>query len=215
MINENTEDTNVVLGRKYRTLCGKGGIEDELCGLKFFISPDSFYQVNRDGAEMLYSKARELADLRGGEILMDLYCGTGTIGLSMAKGAKRLVGIEIVQSAVECARDNAERNGIENARFVCADAGNKEVILEAAGGTRPDVVIIDPPRKGSTRELVDCLADLGVPRVVYISCNPDTLARDCTYFKNKNYVMGDVYPFDLFPRTGHVESVVCLERREL
>lgn len=213
MINENSENTNVVLGKRYRTLFGKGGIEDELCGLKFFISPDSFYQVNRDGAELLYSKARELADLRGGEILMDLYCGTGTIGLSMAKDAKRLVGIEIVRSAVECARENAERNGIDNASFVCADAGDKEVILEAAGGTRPDVVIIDPPRKGSTRELVDCLADLGVPKVIYISCNPDTLARDCTYFKDKNYVMGDVYPFDLFPRTGHVESVVCLTRK--
>ena len=215
MINENTEDTNVVLGRKYRTLCGKGGIEDELCGLKFFISPDSFYQVNRDGAELLYSKARELADLRGGEILMDLYCGTGTIGLSMAKGAKRLVGIEIVQSAVECAKDNAERNGITNARFVCADAGNKEVILEAAGGTRPDVVIIDPPRKGSTRELVDCLADLGVPRIVYVSCGADTLARDCKWFSERGYEIGDVQPVDMFPRTGHVESVVCLERREL
>ena len=178
------------------------------------ISPDSFYQVNRDGAELLYSKARELADLRGGEILMDLYCGTGTIGLSMAKGAKRLVGIEIVQSAVECARDNAERNGIESARFVCADAGNKEVILEAAGGTRPDVVIIDPPRKGSTRELVDCLADLGVPRIVYVSCGADTLARDCKWFSERGYEIGDVQPVDMFPRTGHVESLVCLTRKE-
>ena len=213
MINENNEDTNVVLGRKYRTLCGKGGIEDELCGLKFFISPDSFYQVNRDGAELLYSKARELADLRGGEILMDLYCGTGTIGLSMASDAKRLVGIEIVRSAVECAKDNAERNGIGNARFVCADAGSKEVILEAAGGTRPDVVIIDPPRKGSTRELVDCLADLSVPRIVYVSCGADTLARDCKWFSERGYEIGDVQPVDMFPRTGHVESVVCLTRR--
>ena len=213
MINENRENTNVVLGKEYRTLWGKSGIEDELCGLKFFISPASFYQVNRDGAELLYNKAAELADLRGGEVLMDLYCGTGTIGLSMAHKAKRLCGIEIVESAVECAKENAARNGIANASFLCADAGDKDKILAAAGGTRPDVVVIDPPRKGSTRELVECLAELGVPKVIYISCNPDTLARDCTYFKDKNYVIGDVYPFDLFPRTGHVESVVCLTRK--
>ncbi len=211
-VNENAENTNVVLGDKYRILCGNDGIEDELCGLHFFISPDSFYQVNRDGAELLYSKAAELADLRGGEILMDLYCGTGTIGLSMAKKAGRLCGIEIVESAVECARENAERNCITNADFVCADAGDKDVILAAAGGVRPDVVIIDPPRKGSTRELADCLAELGVPKIVYISCGPDTLARDCTYFKERGYTVGDVQPVDMFPRTGHVECAVCLTR---
>ena len=214
MINENREDTNVVLGKKYRILRGKGGIEDELCGLRFFITPDSFYQVNRDGAELLYSKAAELADLTGGEILMDLYCGTGTIGLSMAKRAGTLVGIEIVNSAVECARENAERNCTANASFVCADAGSKEVILDAAGGVRPDVVVIDPPRKGSTRELVDCLADLGVPRIVYVSCGADTLARDCKCFAERGYKIGDVQPVDMFPRTGHVETLVCLERKE-
>ncbi len=212
MINENKESTNVVLGDKYRGLYGTDGIEDELCGLKFFISPDSFYQVNRDGAELLYTKAAELADLRGNEVLMDLYCGTGTIGLSMASRAKRLCGIEIVESAVECAKENAERNGIENASFVCADAGDKDVILAAAGGVRPDVVVIDPPRKGSTRELVECLASLGVPRVVYVSCGPDTLARDCVWFSECGYDIGEVQPVDMFPRTGHVESVVCLTR---
>ena len=212
MINENREDTNVVLGKKYRTLWGKSGIEDELCGLKFFISPASFYQVNRDGAELLYNKAAELADLRGGEVLMDLYCGTGTIGLSMAHKAKRLCGIEIVESAVECAKENATRNKIANASFLCADAGNKDNILAAAGGTRPDVVVIDPPRKGSTRELVECLAELGVPRIVYVSCGADTLARDCKWFRECGYEIGDVHPVDMFPRTGHVESVVCLTR---
>lgn len=210
MINENRESTNVVLGDKYRRLFGKDGIEDELCGLRFFISPDSFYQVNRDGAELLYTKAAELADLSGNEILMDLYCGTGTIGLSMASRVRRLCGIEIVESAVECARENAERNGIANASFVCADAGDSDVILAAAGGVRPDVVVIDPPRKGSTRELVECLASLEVPRVVYVSCVPDTLARDCVWFEECGYLIGDVHPVDMFSRTGHVESVVCL-----
>ena len=212
MLNENREDTNVVLGKNYRTLCGADGIEDELCGLKFFISPDSFYQVNRDGAELLYSKAAELAHLCGDEILMDLYCGTGTIGLSMASKVRKLCGVEIVANAVECAKENAQRNGVANASFICDDAGNREVILAAAGGVRPDVVIIDPPRKGSTKELVECLSSLGVPRIVYVSCGPDTLARDCVWFLENGYEIGEVYPVDMFPRTGHIESVVCLTR---
>lgn len=213
ILNENKESTNVVLGKRYRTLFGRSGIEDELCGLRFFISPDSFYQVNRDGAELLYNTAARMAGLRGDEVIMDLYCGTGTIGLSMAHRVKKLCGVEIVESAVECARENAERNGIENAEFICADAGDKETILAAAGGSRPDAVIMDPPRKGSTKELVDCLADLGVPKVVYISCNPDTLARDVEWFVQRGYSIGKVQPVDLFPRTGHVESVVCLTRK--
>lgn len=213
VLNENKDNTNVVLGKRYRTLCGKDGIEDELCGLKFFISPDSFYQINRDGAELLYNQAAEMADLHGDEVLMDLYCGTGTIGLSMAHKAGRLCGMEIVESAVRCARENALRNRIENAEFICADAGNKDNILNAAGGKRPDVVIIDPPRKGSTKELVDCLADLGVPKVVYVSCDPDTLARDVAWFVERGYRFGKVQPVDMFPRTGHVESVVCLTRQ--
>lgn len=212
MLNFNDEDTNVVLGDKYKLLYGKDGIEDELCGLRFFISPASFYQVNRDGAELLYAKAREAAELRGGETVADLYCGTGTIGLSMAKEAKELCGIEIVPSAVECAIENAKRNGIENARFICGDASSKEVILSAFGGKAPDVVVIDPPRKGSTRELVDTLADIGVKKVVYVSCSPDTLARDAVYFLERGYLMGDVQPVDMFPRSGHVESVVCFTR---
>ena len=210
IINTNTENTNVVLGKRYRTLLGKDGIEDELCGLRFFISPDSFYQVNRDGAELLYNKAAEMAELSGNEVMLDLYCGTGTIGLSMAKRVKKLCGIEIVAAAVECAKENARRNGIDNAEFICADAGEKQTILDATGGACPDVVIMDPPRKGSTKELIDCLADLGVPKIVYISCGPDTLARDCAWFVERDYSFGDVQPVDLFPRTGHVESVVCL-----
>ncbi len=213
MLNKNTENTNVVLGKEYRTLWGKSGIEDELCGLRFFISPDSFYQVNREGAELLYTKAAEMACLSGDEVMLDLYCGTGTIGLSMAHRVRTLCGVEIVKSAVECAKENAKRNGIKNARFICADAGDKQTILDAAGGVRPDVVVMDPPRKGSTKELVDCLADIGVPKIVYISCDPDTLARDAAWFVQRGYEMSPIQPVDMFPRTGHVESVVCLERR--
>ena len=213
VLNFNEKNTNVVLGKEYRTLWGNEYIEDELCGLIFRISPGSFYQVNREGAELLYGIARERAGLTGKETLIDLYCGTGTIGLSMAKDAKELVGIEIVPEAVECARENAARNGIGNATFICNDAGDAQVILAACGGKRPDVAIIDPPRKGSTEALVRCFAELGIPRVVYVSCDPDTLARDCKWFRENGYEIGEVTPVDMFPRTGHVESVVCLERK--
>ncbi len=212
VLNFNEKNTNVVLGKEYRTLWGKAYIEDELCGLKFRISPGSFYQVNRDGAELLYGLARERAGLTGSETLLDLYCGTGTIGLSMAKDVKSLVGIEIVPEAVACAHENAARNGVENATFICDDAGDTQVILSACGGKRPDVAIIDPPRKGSTEALVRCFAELGVPKVVYVSCDPDTLARDCKWFRENGYSIGEVTPVDMFPRTGHVESVVCLTR---
>ncbi len=213
LLNVNREKTNVVLGKKTLLLWGRDSMEDELCGLRFRIAPDSFYQVNRDGAELLYGLAAKAADLKGDEVLMDLYCGTGTIGLSMARMAKKLSGVEIVSSAVACARENAERNGIANAEFFCDDAGSADVILRAAGGVRPDVVVIDPPRKGSTRELVQTLSDLNVPKIVYVSCDPDTLARDCKWFSEEGYSMSDVQPVDLFPRTGHVESVVCLTRK--
>ena len=212
LINENRENTNVVLGKKYRVLFGKDHIEDELCGLRFKISPQSFYQVNRDGAELLYSVAAERASLTGAEVLMDLYCGTGTIGLSMAEKAKKLCGIEIVSEAVDCARENARENKIDNAEFFCADAGNRDNILSAAGGVRPDVVVIDPPRKGSTKELVETLSSLQVPRVVYVSCDADTLARDCVWFAECGYEIGEVQPVDMFPRTGHVESVCLLSK---
>ena len=214
VLNFNEKNTNVVLGKEYRTLWGKEYIEDELCGLCFKISPGSFYQVNREGAELLYGLAREKAALTGKETLIDLYCGTGTIGLSMAKDAKSLVGIEIVPEAVECARENAARNGVENATFICNDAGDAQVILSACGGKAPDVAIIDPPRKGSTEALVKCFAQLEIPRVVYVSCDPDTLARDCKWFRENGYEIGEVTPVDMFPRTGHVESVVCLTRSD-
>jgi len=217
MLNVNKKNTNVILGEKFICIGGRDHIIDELCGLKFKISAGSFYQVNHDGAELLYGIARERAELTGKETLADLYCGAGTIGLSMAKHVKRLVGIEIVDEAVECAKENAALNGIENAFFFCGDASDARGLLANAKDTLgdfcPDVVVIDPPRKGTTEELVGYLDSLGVKKIVYVSCNPDTLARDCKWFADKGYSIGEVTPVDLFPGTGHVESLVCLTKQ--
>lgn len=211
LLNVNKKNTNVVLGDKYIKLYGRDYIEDTLCGLKFRISPDSFWQVNRAGAEKLYKKAKELACLTGNENVLDLYCGTGTIGLSMASKAKWVTGVEIVEGAIKCAEINAEINGIKNADFYCADASKTESIIPS--DKEYDVVILDPPRKGTTRELISYIAKRDIKRVVYISCGPDTLARDVAIFKEYGYEAGDVLPVDMFPATGHVESVVCLTRR--
>lgn len=210
LLNVNKKSTNVILGEKYINLFGKGYIEDTLCGLNFKISPESFWQVNRAGAEALYNKARELAELNGDENLLDLYCGTGTIGLSMAKHVRSVTGVEIVEGAVKCAKENAKLNGIENADFYCADASKTESIIPA--DKEYDVVILDPPRKGTTEELISYIAKRDIKRVVYISCGPDTLARDIVTFKKYGYECGDVYPVDMFPATGHVECVVSLTR---
>jgi len=214
LLNHNTKNTNVVLGGRYTTLYGRAYIEDVLCGCRFRIAPDAFYQVNHDGAELLYGIAAERADLSGNETLLDLYCGIGTIGMSMASRAGKLIGVEIVPAAVECAKQNAMANGLENADFRCADAGDPATLLSCLGDTTPDVVILDPPRKGSTGELIDALAERGISRIVYISCDPDTLARDCVRFREDGYEIGTVTPVDMFPRTGHVESVVCLSREK-
>ena len=216
LLNFNTQNTNVVLGDKYRTVGGRDCIEDILCDVRFRISAGSFYQVNRDGAELLYGIAADFAEPEGKSVI-DLYCGTGTIGLSMAKRAKRVVGIEIVEEAVECANANAKLNGIENAEFYCGDASDTEGLLESVerkSGKKinADVVIMDPPRKGSTPELIEYLSRRGVTRVVYVSCDPDTLARDCAEFLKHGYKMSEVIPVNMFPRTGHVENVVCLEK---
>ncbi len=210
LLNINEKNTNVVLGDTFRTLYGRDYIEDILCSLRFKISPESFYQVNREGAQLLYGIAAQQAALDGDCRLADLYCGTGTIGLSMASRVKSLTGIEIVSGAIECARQNAMANGIENAEFFVGDAGLPKTILSAMHGNVPDVVVIDPPRKGSTRALAECLSTLGVRRVVYVSCEPTTLARDCTYFRELGYKIGEVQPVDMFPRTGHVECVCLL-----
>ncbi|MBR2722322.1 MAG: 23S rRNA (uracil(1939)-C(5))-methyltransferase RlmD [Clostridia bacterium] len=219
LINPNTKNTNVVLGKDFRLIFGREWIEDTLCSLKFRISAGSFYQVNHDACELLYGIAKEQTMLTGKETLLDLYCGIGTIGLSMAERAERVVGIEIVEEAVACAQKNAEINGITNARFFCGDASDASKLLagaeEAEGAFDPTstTVILDPPRKGSTRELIEYLCARGFERVVYVSCNPDTLARDCAVFAELGYTIGTVTPVDMFPRTGHVESVVCLKRQ--
>ena len=210
MLNYNADDTNVVLGERYETLFGKDDITDVLLGRKFKISPAAFWQVNHDGAEILYKTAAEKAGLTGEETIADLYCGTGSIGLSMSDKAKKITGIEIVPEAVECARENAAANGIENAEFYCADASDIRTIKDKLDA---DVVVIDPPRKGSTRELIAAIAERGVKRIVYVSCAPDTLARDCAEFYKHGYkISGEVTPVDMFPRTGHCEVVVSLTR---
>lgn len=214
LVNCNTENTNVVCGPVYRTLWGRDHLVDTLAGVRLRIHPAAFYQVNHAAAELLYRKAAELACLTGTEQLLDLYCGTGSIGLSMAHAVREVIGVEITPQAIDCARENARESGIKNARFYQGDAADTRHLLDKVrAGLHPDVAIIDPPRKGSTAELLTYLADLAVPRVVYVSCNPDTLARDAKILLSLGYRMGDVYPFDLFPRTGHVEAIVCFKRR--
>ncbi len=211
VINSNREKTNVILGRKNRTVYGSGVITDKLCGLIFTISPFSFWQVNRAQAERLYAKAREYAALTGNETLLDLYCGTGTIGLSMAKDCKSLIGVELIADAVRDAEHNATVNSICNARFLCADAPQAAAQLDREG-VMPDVVILDPPRKGCGEALVQTIGSMSPDRVVYVSCDPATLARDLQYFEAAGYRTIEVTPVDMFPRTAHVETVVLLRR---
>ncbi len=217
MLNFNTKNTNVVLGRDFRCIFGEPYIEDILCGKRFRISAGSFYQVNHDGCELLYKTALEKAGFEGGETVYDLYCGIGTIGLSMSDKVGKIVGIEIVDEAVECAKLNARLNGVDNAFYFCGDASSAEKMLDSAkeelGNIIPNAVILDPPRKGSTPELLEYISRLGVEKILYISCDPDTLARDCAILRHLEYEIGTVTPVDMFPRTGHVESVVCLSRK--
>ena len=211
VINSNRERTNVALGQKCRTIYGMDTIEDTLCGLRFKLSPLSFYQVNRTQAERLYEVAARYAGLTGQELLLDLYCGAGTIGLSMAGMARRLLGVEIVPQAVENARENARLNGIENAEFFCGDAGEAARML-AERGERPGVIVLDPPRKGCSPDLVRTVAEFGPKRIVYVSCDPATLARDLKLFAELGYPPVEAMPVDMFPGTAHVETVVLLSK---
>ncbi len=214
IVNSNTKDTNVILGAECRTLWGKDSITDVLCGLEFRISPLSFYQVNRNQAERLYGKAAEYAALTGNETVLDLYCGAGTIGLSMAHKAKEVVGVEIVPEAIEDAKINMNLNGIENARFICGDAAEAARVLENEG-IKPDVIILDPPRKGCSPDMLETAARMNPDRIVYVSCDPATLARDCGIFSELGYIAQKVTPVDMFPRTGHVETVCLLSKPEV
>ncbi len=212
MINVNKSRTNVILSNDSRVLFGQNYIEDELCGVRLKISALSFYQVNRDAAELLYKKATELADLKDGDRLLDLFCGVGSVGLSMKNIAKNelfadisLRGVEIIEDAVRAAKENAALSGLEG-EFFCSDA-NGEALDNC------DIVVLDPPRKGVERRLIEQIAEKNINRVVYISCGPDTLARDCKVFLELGYEMSEVYLYDLFPKTGHVESVVSLTKK--
>ena len=218
LLNINRQNTNVVLGDKFVTLWGKDYLEDTLCGKRLRLSAGSFYQVNRDAAELLYNTAADMAELKGDEHLLDLYCGAGSIGLSMADRVADVTGIEIIPEAVECAKVNAALNGLgsDRARFFCGDASDARKFLsaaEAGGAPSPDLAVIDPPRKGTTRELISEIAARDIKRVVYISCEPETLGRDCAVFREFGYEIGEVQPVDLFPRTGHVETIVCLRKQ--
>ena len=210
-VNLNRKDTNVVLGKEGFVLYGTESITDTLCGMTFSMSPLSFYQVNRDQAEILYTIAATEAALTGTETVLDLYCGTGTIGLSMASKAGRIIGVEVVPEAIEDAKQNAARNGVHNARFLCADAAAAAKQLKSEG-LAPDVVIVDPPRKGCDESVLATIAEMNPCRIVYVSCDPATLARDCKRLAELGYTVRRVTPVDMFPRTSHVESVVRLDR---
>ena len=209
--NVNGRGTSMVLGDKENVLYGKGYIEDTLCGCTFRISSKSFYQINSVQTEVLYNKAIELANLTGKERVIDAYCGIGTIGMVAAKKAGEVIGVELNKDAVKDAYSNAKRNNMENIKFYQGDAGEFLCKL-ASGGEDVDVVFMDPPRSGSTETFINALAVMAPKKVVYISCNPETLARDLAYLKKKGYQAKEAYPVDMFPYTNHVECVVLLSR---
>lgn len=213
VLNINREKSNVILGKTCKTLWGDDYIKDELLGKTFVISPNSFYQVNHTQCEKLYLKAREYANLNGNETLLDLYCGVGTIGLTMADDAKRLVGVEIIPQAIENAKINAKLNDINNAEFICADAPTAAKQLEKQG-IKPDVVILDPPRKGCDASLFDTVSQMNPNRIVYVSCDSSTLARDLKILDEKGYKAQKVTAVDMFPRTPHVETVCLLSKKD-
>ncbi len=213
VLNCNQRETSMVLGTKEITLYGEGYMEDELCGKRFRISPQSFYQVNAKQCEVLYRTAIDAAHLTGAETLLDAYCGTGTIGLCASDGCKQLIGVELNADAIRDAKENARRNGVENARFLCDDAGRFMQKL-AKDGNAPDVVMMDPPRAGSDQKFLQSLLMLKPKRVVYVSCNPETLARDLRVLVDGGYQAEWATPVDMFPGTEHVETVVLLSHKK-
>lgn len=210
-VNVNKKRNNVILGDTTKIIWGSDTITDILLGKKFVISPNSFYQVNHDQCEKLYTKAAEYAGLTGEETVVDLYCGAGTIGLTMADKAKKVFGVEIVPQAIENAKTNAKINDITNAEFFCGDAYEAAKELENRG-IHPDVIILDPPRKGCQKELFDIIEKMAPKRIVYVSCDSATLARDLEVLKGKNYLTKEITPVDMFPRTPHVECVVLISK---
>ena len=211
VLNTNTKDTNVILGPSYRTIWGRDFLEERLCGMTFRLSVPSFFQINRAQTERLYAQALEFAGLTGRETVLDLYCGIGTISLALAQRAGQVIGAEIVPEAVQDAQANAARNQVDNARFLCGDAGEAAFQL-AAEGVRPQVICVDPPRKGLAPEVPEILASMAPERIVYVSCDPATLARDVKRFGELGYPVVKAQAVDLFPRTAHVETVVLLSK---
>lgn len=211
VINVNDRDTSMVLGEREQVVYGRGYIEDELCGRKFRISPKSFYQVNPVQAEKLYRKALDYAELSGKETVVDAYCGTGTIGIVAAERAGRVIGVELNPDAVRDARSNAKCNRVENIEFYQNDAG-KFLMDMAEQGTKADIILMDPPRSGSSEEFLNAVAEVAPGRVVYVSCNPDTLVRDVKYLKKKGYTVQKCVAVDMFPFTEETEGVALLTR---
>ena len=213
VLNENSKKTNVILGNKFSVLYGKETIDDVMCSNMVEISPKSFYQVNTIQAEKLYGLAAEYAQLKCDDILLDLYCGAGTIGLSMASRVKKIIGVEIIDSAIRNAAQNAKKNGILNSKFICGDAGRVAEVLYNRG-ERPDIIIVDPARKGCDKTTLEYMAKMNPDRIVMISCNPATAARDCAVLSELGYEVKKYRAVDLFPKTTHVECVVLMSRVE-
>ena len=214
VLGTNTKKGNVILGNRYRTLWGSDRLEDTLCGKTFRLSVPSFYQVNRVQAERLYAKAIEFADLTGQETVLDLYCGAGTITLALSDHAKKVLGAEIVPEAIDDARENAARNGVKNAEFFCGDASDVAKKL-ARENLRPDVITVDPPRKGLAADVVESIAEMQPQRVVYVSCDSATMARDVKRLADLGYTARRACAVDMFPRADHVETVVLLSKGEV
>lgn len=206
LLNHNTRRDNVILGQQETVLAGPGTLQDILCGVSVSLSPHSFYQVNHDAAEQLYREAAQLAALQPNETLLDLYCGAGTIGLSMVQPGQKLIGVEVVHSAVENARQNAARAGVTDAEFLCADAGKASQILSERG-LCPDVIVLDPPRKGCDNDTLQAVVRMAPSRIIMVSCNPATMARDAAILREMGYDLQCYRPVDLFPRTSHCETV--------
>lgn len=211
VMNINGKNTNVILGDKTYTLCGADTITDTLCGNAIQLSPHSFYQVNTAQAQRLYALAADYAGLDGSETVLDLYCGAGTIGLSMAARAGKIIGVEIVPQAVENARQNARANNILNAEFICGDAGTVAAEL-VSRQEAPDVIIVDPPRKGCDSQTLEAIVSMAPQKLIMISCNASTAARDCAFLCANGYRAERAQAVDMFPRTGHVETVVLITR---
>lgn len=212
IVNVNTRKDNVILGNDEYLVYGKDSIVDEIDGLQFHISSKSFYQVNPVQTKVLYGKALEFCQLNGNETVIDLYCGVGTISMFLAKKAGKVIGVEIVEQAIENAKDNAKQNHLDNVEFICSDAASYAKKLSEEG-MKPDVVVVDPPRKGCDITTLESIVTMSPKRLVYVSCDPATLARDIQILEQHNYHAEIVQPVDMFPFTHHVETCVLLQRR--